>query len=94
MKRIKLDGKRMTDRITAHEYIAGKLGFPDYYGKNLDALADCLSEIGTETQIRLVNTDELIKNLGPQHKGFIRVFNDVSERNPNMKFKCDIIVEE
>ena len=28
-----------------HEEIAQKLSFPEYYGKNLDALNDCLSEI-------------------------------------------------
>ena len=93
MKRIKLDGKKMTDRISAHEYIAKKLSFPEYYGKNLDALADCLSEISEETQIKLINTEDFIKNLEPQHKGFLRVFTDLSEQNPNLKFKTDMVIE-
>lgn len=28
-----------------HEELSSRLGFPDYYGKNLDALNDCLSEV-------------------------------------------------
>ena len=92
MKRIRLDGKKMTDRKTAHEYIAGKLSFPEYYGKNLDALADCLSEISEDTYIKLINTEDLINNLGSQYKGFIRVFTDLSEANPHLRFKADINV--
>ena len=94
MKRIRLDGKKMTDRKTAHEYIAARLSFPDYYGKNLDALADCLSEISEDTQIKLINTEEFVKNLDPLHKGFIRVFTDISESNPHLKFKTDITIDE
>jgi ribonuclease inhibitor len=93
MKRIKLDGKKMTDRKTAHEYIASKLSFPDYYGKNLDALADCLSEIGEDTQIKLINADVFINNLAPQHKGFIKVFTDIAKSNPHLIFKTDIKLE-
>ncbi|MBO8173303.1 MAG: barstar family protein [Bacillaceae bacterium] len=28
-----------------HEYLASSLHFPDYYGKNLDAFNDCLSDM-------------------------------------------------
>jgi RNAse (barnase) inhibitor barstar len=28
-----------------HEELAGRLEFPDYYGRNLDALNDCMSDI-------------------------------------------------
>ena len=34
-----------------HNYIAEKLDFPDYYGKNLDALYDCLTDIDTPTAV-------------------------------------------
>ena len=34
-----------------HEGIAGTLCFPPYYGKNLDGLYDCLTEISEKTVI-------------------------------------------
>ena len=43
---ILLDGRTLT-----HEAIAAALEFPPYYGGNLDALHDCLTEIGQETVI-------------------------------------------
>ena len=38
----------------AQKMLARELDFPDYYGYNLDALEDCLSEICTPTRIVLV----------------------------------------
>lgn len=89
MKRIKLDGKKMTSRTKTHEYLMKKFKFPDYYGKNLDALADCLSEIGEPTEVRIVNEKDMTENLGNQYKGFIRVFKDISEQNKNLIFKFE-----
>lgn len=31
-------------RTMLHNYLKDSLGFPDYYGANLSALADCLAE--------------------------------------------------
>ena len=39
-----IDAKRLTEKTSAHEYLQKLFSFPDYYGKNLDALYDCLSE--------------------------------------------------
>ena len=33
------------ERESAHAYLADAFGFPVYYGKNLDALYDCLTEL-------------------------------------------------
>ena len=89
MKRIILDGKKMTSRKQAHLSIKEKMGFPDYYGCNLDALADCLGEIGEKTRITLKNGKEFEENLGANSKGFIRVFEDFAEENENIKFKYE-----
>mgnify|MGYP002627175693 CR=1 FL=1 len=35
------------NRHMLHGYLHDALGFPDYYGHNLSALADCLAEAGT-----------------------------------------------
>lgn len=39
-----LDGVRVETRAELHTAIADALGLPSYYGRNLDALADCLSD--------------------------------------------------
>ena len=46
-----------------HDYLMEVFDFPDYYGKNLDALYDCLCEIGVETEIVLVNSECVSKDL-------------------------------
>lgn len=39
-----LDGSTMTTLETAYAEIARGLQFPDYFGKNLDALEECLRD--------------------------------------------------
>ncbi len=41
----KLDFSGITSREELHDYLAKKLELPEYYGRNLDALYDCLSEM-------------------------------------------------
>ena len=38
-------------RREIHEYIAEKMDFPEYYGHNLDALYDCLTDIAEPTAV-------------------------------------------
>ena len=62
--RIELDGRAMTDRERTHEYLASQLQFPAYYGRNLDALYDLLTERGEKVEIRLHHVEEMKRNLG------------------------------
>ena len=39
-----LDGRRMQDRAGMHDHLTARLRLPAYYGRNLDALHDVLSE--------------------------------------------------
>lgn len=73
MKTIELEGKRL--KSDYHKYLRDKLDFPDYYGENLDALYDCLSEIGIKTTITIYNSQNLEENL-------INTFKDASSENP------------
>ncbi|MDO5860137.1 barstar family protein [Methanobrevibacter sp.] len=65
-----------------HDYLKEALDFPDYYGKNLDALYDCLCEIGIETEIILKNSDMVSKDL-------IDTFVDAANENELLDFKCE-----
>lgn len=55
MSSVFLDCRRMQERENAHAYLAEKMHFPAYYGKNLDALYDLLTDRGTEAEgLRIV----------------------------------------
>lgn len=56
--KIMLDTRRLQEPETAHAYLKDMLGFPDYYGHNLDALYDCLTEISEETVLCLTAAGE------------------------------------
>ena len=80
MRTIVLDGEVLANQETAQEYLREMLEFPDYYGKNLDALYDCLGELSQKTHLILQNWD----HVAPFAGGFRFVFNDAEEENPNL----------
>jgi Barstar (barnase inhibitor) len=40
---VRIDGAAIHDWVTFHEVFATALGFPSFYGRNLDAWIDCLT---------------------------------------------------
>ena len=74
-----LDGKDMKTREQAYRVIEKTLEFPDWFGHNLDALADSLSEMDPDVAIVFVNTQTLSDNLGGYAEKLLSCFRDVSE---------------
>lgn len=64
-----------------HEALAQELDFPDYYGANLDALYDVLTEISEETTITLNFTGVLEDNIEKYMERMWRVLCDAEEEN-------------
>ncbi len=83
-----IDCAEMTDRAAAHDYIAKALEFPDYYGKNLDALFDCLTEMG-ECSIVFKNLDEL-EMLGDYSGALLAVFEEAEQINDELNLVYDM----
>ncbi|MGN1230966.1 MAG: barstar family protein [Anaerotignum sp.] len=73
--KILLDGKRMTSKTEAHEYLKEAFAFPAYYGGNLDALHDCLTELG-EMEVEFQHTEEMKAALGKYAEKLLRVFHE------------------
>lgn len=81
-----LDGAKMTDVAEAHAYIARTMRFPSYYGRNLDALADCLSVYGKSTVIILTNEKALRDSLGDYADRLLSVFQELSTAPNSFSF--------
>ncbi len=74
MRTIRLYADKMKDKESAHAYLAKELGFPEYYGSNLDALFDCLTEFCGDAFIIIEGSGALSKTLGDYGKSLIKVF--------------------
>ncbi len=80
VKHITLDCARLLDRAGAHTYLAEALSLPDYYGRNLDALYDCLGDLGP-TEITLERF-ELLREAGGYAEMILNVILEAAEGNP------------
>ena len=72
MIKLVLDFRKVNNREEAHEELKTSLNFPDYYGKNLDALNDCLSEIESEHLIYILTYKETFEGFDD----IMKVFDD------------------
>ena len=70
MKKIVLDGNYLCNREAAHAYLQEVLELPTHYGKNLDALYDCLTEL-QDICIEIKRPEEV----NDYFKRVLRVFN-------------------
>ena len=75
------------DLADARKAVAGlgkELRFPDWYGGNLDALFDCLTDLREDTVICLENPDGLERRLGAFGGRALRVLREAAEENPHL----------
>ena len=79
-----LDGKAMVDRVTAHTHLAERLELPTYYGRNLDALYDMLTEIGEETEIILTDPAVVAEQMGKYGEALLATLQEAAEENPRL----------
>lgn len=89
MRKVILDGKYMVKKLEAHSYMQDKLGIKVYRGRNLDALWDGLTSCSEELDIRLVNSINLIGNLGNYGESIIELFEEGSVANNKIRFTMD-----
>ena len=82
IKHFTIDCRQLTGKKEAHEHLKNVFSFPEYYGGNLDALYDCLTELPPCT-VRMERPWELA-SLGEYGSRLLRVFCDAREENPNL----------
>ena len=86
MKYVFLDGEKILSNADLHKTFAEALDFPEYYGKNLDALRDCLTETEGPVCVIAVNADLLGERVGRRWKAFLRLMDDLTEDEPGFRF--------
>jgi len=78
------DFYNISDRKNLHTYLQDMLSLPSYYGRNLDALYDLLTEIAETTNIILINVSSLKESLGEYADIFLETLFQASEKNINL----------
>ena len=86
MKYVFLDGEKILSNADLHRTFAETLDFPAYYGNNLDALRDCLTETEGPVCVAAVHTDLLSEHVGRRWKSFLRLMDDLTEEEPGFRF--------
>ncbi len=86
-RQIFLDCRRLTERSSAHEYLEEIMSFPKYYGRNLDALYDCLLEV-RECDIVLQYEKEACLE-GTYGERIIEVLEDAAFENPLIRLSVE-----
>lgn len=67
LKKVRINADLITNWNSFHEIFKMTFGFPDFYGRNMDAWIDCMTEIDDResgmTKVWINNTDTLIIEL-------------------------------
>ncbi len=84
---IEVNCGQILDRAALHEQFAQKLELPGYYGNNLDALYDLLTERHEPTEIVLNGWELLEQNLGAYAAALVDTLCDAAAANPKLTVK-------
>lgn len=84
-----LDGNKLTNRELLHNTLAESLSFPNWYGRNLDALYDCLTDFHEEAEIRILHEASLKENLGNYALLLLKVLQEAARANPRIRLTAE-----
>lgn len=87
MKTITLCGTEISDIADVHRFFAGALDFPDWYGNNLDALHDCLTDLREDVTVVITEKAALSEALGVRYRRFIKALTHAAEENEHLKLE-------
>ena len=79
-----IDGRNIKDKQALHAYLKDQCQFPDYYGNNLDAMYDVLTERSEPLIIRVEHVQELKEILCGYGEAFVEALLDAAAENENI----------
>ena len=85
MRELVVDGNKINDMADIHSLFAKELSFPEWYGNNLDALRDCLTDVSDEVVITVVNRDALFEKLNVRYGRFLKTLEYSKKENEKLK---------
>lgn len=85
MAEVVLDGLEIRSVEEVHDRFAQALDLPDYYGRNLDALYDCLTERTADTRLELHHVPALEAALGDYAGALLDTLRDAARDNPRLQ---------
>lgn len=83
MKTVTLDFSGRFGREEIQKYLKESFCFPDYYGNNLDALFDCLTNVAEDTKIVIAGAPGAFES-EPYLKAVRRVIEDAVQENSRL----------
>ncbi len=81
-----IDMSGIMDEETFHEYVSKKLNFPGYYGYNLNAFWDCITDDDQSSMPQKLIVEGLaaLKSFLPElHDGFVECLKDYAKEFPD-----------
>lgn len=88
MREVTLDITPFEEKISLHRYFKETLGFPFYYGANLDALYDELTSETDSLMITVVYPKDPRGMMAEYLPRLLRVFDDASRENYHIQIVC------
>ena len=82
MAEIVLDGLELRSLEEVHDRFAAVL--PAWYGRNLDAPFDCLTDPGEPVTVRLLHREALENRLGPRGRALVRLLRRAAAETPRV----------
>ena len=90
MQEIILDFAGIQSPEALHDYLQAVFQLPGYYGRNLDALWDCLyCAFSQPTTIVLRRAAQLPADMAPTARGLLRLFDDLQREDENVTVRID-----
>lgn len=88
MQEVVIRGSEFESKKDFHDYMKKEMNFPDYYGSNLSALYDVLTDLCDDTRIVLelceTEDEEMLEFL----EKVAEVITDAAEENTYLEFEC------
>jgi len=84
MTEVILSGFEITSKGALHTHLALELDLPEWYGRNLDALYDCLTDLKNDVRIILPDFPILEEQLGRYAQALLSTLKDAAAENPHI----------